>query len=246
MDTHTAGSRVYDIHGSAFIYVAPLGDKHVVRGLFDDGDGEDFEGEDQITDSVLFSEPPVQQQHAEMARLDAMIAERRTELSHFNEQAREMRRTLDRRPDIAALVDLLVQKPVYFVEENGGAITLTTERRSVREFSMEVRVTSGKMQFWLRLDRDYQSSDYGRIYQTREQAVERVREVIADQMKRGDRYGFAGAIKAAKGAGIEAPAGAAEKLREALIGEADKAVEAARAALAKATADRTLLIEAAK
>ena len=233
------GTRVYGIDGEVYSYVVAVGDRHVVRCLYGEDDGES-EGDDIVVDRV-FSEPPTQQRSDEIARLDALIAERQQQLSHFDAQARELRRTMNAKPEIAALVDLLAQKPVYFVSDQ-GAICVTTEALMYSEFVMEATIRGGDMHFWIKLDRDgSSSSDCGRIFQTKERAIGRVKQLIAEWTASGSQWDLSRAITAAKGAGIEPPEGAADKLRVKEIAEADKAVATAKAALALANSRRAVL-----
>lgn len=236
-----AGTRVYCINGYEYRYVAALGYRHVVRRIFeDDEEGEvEVEGDEIIVDRVFLS-PPTQKWSEEIARLDALLRERRVELSHLDQQALEMRQTFNQRPDIAALVDLLAGKPVFYVNED-GALIHAEQKRHFRRFEGAFARSDGRMLFWIAEDSDHRSAMRCLPYQTREQAVEAVRAKVAELVARGDEWALAQALNAAAAAGIEAPAGIAERLRALKAASADMDVaNAARSLEAAQKARRDL------
>lgn len=88
--TYTLGQEVYDIHGRAGAYVARASNGHVVEPIFD-GEFEPSRA-DAETWREVFSTPPVERLHADVAAIEKTLSATRAEL----EAVREERRVFDR------------------------------------------------------------------------------------------------------------------------------------------------------
>lgn len=86
--TPNAGDEVYDIHGRAASYIALTGGGHVVEPIYEDEDsGEPSFGRPETWNQV-FTAPPTQKLHAEVAEIQQKIAEAQQQLHAVREQRR--------------------------------------------------------------------------------------------------------------------------------------------------------------
>lgn len=88
--TFTLGQEVYDIHGRAGAYVARASNGHVVEPIYD-GEFEPSRA-DAETWREVFSTPPVERLHVDVAAIEKTLSAARAEL----EAVREERRVFDR------------------------------------------------------------------------------------------------------------------------------------------------------
>lgn len=87
-NTPKAGDEVYDIHGRAASYIALTGGGHVVEPIYEDEvSGEPSFGQPETWNQV-FTTPPTQKLHAEVAEIQQKIAEAQQQLHAVREQRR--------------------------------------------------------------------------------------------------------------------------------------------------------------
>lgn len=90
-DKFNIGDLVYDDAGSALELVAKVPEGHIVRNVFEpeENDREPLFGNPYFTAMKLWSDPPTEKRHREIADLDETIRQRRSELGDLTLAIRE-------------------------------------------------------------------------------------------------------------------------------------------------------------
>ncbi len=150
--TPVIGDEVYDIHGRAAVYVAVTGNGYIVEPIFEHEDCEPSYGKPETWREV-FSKPPVEKLHAEVAELERQANAQRVEMAELRQERAQMDRDFaDRKVErmqfdqLKTLDDFIAGKITHFFVVEGYG-----ERMSIQTFDDFMKETSERYGRKLRL-----------------------------------------------------------------------------------------------